>query len=133
MKNGNPHRVPLSSWALAILGKAGTRGVGTLVFQKPGLNEPLSNMALLAVLRRINRSDLTAHGFRSTFRDWVADRTNYPAEVAEMALAHTVSDKVLAAYRRTDLFDRRKQLMDDWGWFCGAPKPSEAVASLRAL
>jgi integrase len=77
-------------------------------------------MALLMTLRRMKRDDLTAHGFRSTFRDWAAERTNCPAEVAEMALARVVGDKVEAAYRRGDLFEKRRQLADAWAKFCAA-------------
>ena len=85
---------------------------------------PLSNNAILALLQRMGRSDLTAHGFRSTFRDWAAERTNYPREVAEKALAHAVGDKVEAAYRRGDLFEKRRRMMNDWARFCGtAAKP----------
>jgi integrase len=79
-------------------------------------------MAFLMLLRRMGRDDLTAHGFRSSFRDWAAERTNFPAEVAEMALAHTVSDKTVAAYNRSDLFERRRRLMTQWASFCTAPK-----------
>ena len=75
-------------------------------------------MAMLKLLRRMKRGDLTTHGFRSTFRDWAAERTNYPHEVAEMALAHTVSNKVEQAYRRGDIFKRR-ELMDTWAHCCG--------------
>lgn len=75
---------------------------------------PLSNMALLATLKRMGRDDLTTHGFRSTFRDWAAERTDFPRELAEAALAHAVGDAVEAAYRRGDLFDKRRQLMDAW-------------------
>ncbi len=71
-------------------------------------------MALLALLKRMKRTDITAHGFRSSFRDWAAEETDYPRDVAEMALAHTVSNKVEAAYRRGDLFDKRRALMADW-------------------
>ncbi len=71
-------------------------------------------MALLTLLRRMNRSDLTVHGFRSTFRDWAAERTSFPREVAEHALAHSLPDKVEAAYRRGDLFDKSRQMMDAW-------------------
>ena len=67
----------------------------------------------------MGRGDLTAHGFRSSFRDWVAERTNYPNEVAEMALAHTIGDKVEAAYRRGDLFEKRRKMMDAWADYCG--------------
>lgn len=75
-------------------------------------------MAFLQLLKRMDQSNLTAHGFRSTFRDWAAECTNHPNEVAEMALAHTVADKVEAAYRRGDLFDKRRKLMDEWAGFC---------------
>jgi len=76
--------------------------------------EPFSSMAFLMLLRRMKRDDLTAHSFRSTFRDWAAERTNVPSEVAEMALAHTVSSEVEQAYRRGDLFERRRRLMVAW-------------------
>jgi integrase len=82
---------------------------------KPG--RPLSNMAFLMLLRRMKREDLTVHGFRSSFRDWAAERTNFPSEVAEMALAHAISDKTEKAYRRGDLFDRRRRLMAAWEEF----------------
>jgi integrase len=89
-------------------------------------------MAFLMTLRRIGRTDLTAHGFRSTFRDWAAECTGFPAEVAEMALAHTVSNVVERAYRRGDLFAKRRQLMDAWARFCAAaPAPDEKVVPLR--
>ena len=81
--------------------------------------KPLSNMALLMLLERMGRSDLTVHGFRSTFRDWAAERTNFPREVAEHALAHSLPDKVEAAYRRGDLFEKRRRLMAAWALYCG--------------
>ena len=83
------------------------------------------------LLRRMGRGDLTAHGFRSTFSDWCAEQTNTPSEVREMALAHTVSDKVEAAYRRGDLFDKRRQLAEAWGRFCTAPADQDRVVPLR--
>ena len=79
-------------------------------------------MAFLMLLRRLKRDDLTAHGFRSTFRDWAAERTNFPIEVAEMALAHAVGDKVEAAYRRCDLSARRRAMMTAWAAFCDSLK-----------
>jgi integrase len=110
MKAGKEHRVPLSSRALAIL-KALPKGEpGDRVF-------PLSNMAMLKLLGRMKRDDLTVHGFRSTFSDWCAERTAYPAEFREMALAHAIGDKVEAAYRRGDLFEKRRKVMDDWAKF----------------
>src|SRR6516225_8847806 len=114
MKAGREHRVPLSARTLAILEamQAHRHADDGFVFPggKPG--KPLSNMAFLMLLRRMGRRDLTVHGFRSSFRDWVAERTNFPAEVAEMALAHAVESKVEAAYRRGDLFEKRRRLMD---------------------
>jgi integrase len=88
-------------------------------------------MAFLMLLRRMGRSDLTAHGFRSTFRDWAAERTTFLAEVAEMALAHAVSDKVEAAYRRGDLFQKRGQLAEAWAKFCASPAASGRVIPIR--
>jgi integrase len=81
----------------------------------------MSNMVLLMLLRRMGRADLTAHGFRSTFSDWASERTGYPREAVEMALAHAVENKVEAAYRRGDLFEKRRRLMADWAAFCVAP------------
>jgi integrase len=78
----------------------------------------------------MGRSDLTVHGFRSTFCDWAAEETHYPAEVVDMALAHKVSDKVEAAYRRGDLFQKRRQLMDDWSKFCATPPASGRVVPI---
>jgi len=88
-------------------------------------------MALLMVLARMNRGNITAHGFRSTFRDWAAERTNFPSEVVEMALAHTVESKTEAAYRRTDLFDKRRRLMDAWAEYCGKRGPTGKVISIH--
>ena len=85
----------------------------------PATAEPaLSNMALLMVLRRMNRGDLTTHGFRSTFRTWAAERTAFPREVVEAALAHVAGNKVEAAYQRGDMFDKRRRLMNVWAEFC---------------
>ena len=87
----------------------------TFVFPGQKKDRPQSNMVFLQLLKRMGRSDLTAHGFRSTFRDWASERTAFSREVAEMALAHTIGDKVEAAYRRGDLFDKRRELMEVWG------------------
>ena len=81
----------------------------------------LSEMSLTAVLRRM-KVDAVPHGFRSSFRDWCAERTNYPREVAEMALAHAIGEKVEAAYRRGDQFEKRRRLMKDWAAFCANPE-----------
>ena len=100
------------------------------VFPGGKRGKPLSNMAMLAVLKRTGRSDLTAHGFRSSFRDWAAERTNFPREVAEMALAHTVGDKVEAAYRRGDLLQKRRQIMEAWARFSVTTRPQVEVVSI---
>ena len=122
MKSGKEHRVPLCDRALAILREIkladsirNTAEEYVFSGAKPG--RPLSNMAFLMLLRRMGRSDLTVHGFRSSFRDWAADRTSFPSEVAEMALSHTVGSKVEAAYRRSDLFEKRRRLMSSWASF----------------
>jgi integrase len=87
-------------------------------------------MALLMTLRRMGRDDLTAHGFRSTFRDWAAERTSYAREVAEAALAHSIGDKVEAAYRRGDLFEKRGRLMEAWAKYCALPAPRGEIIEL---
>jgi integrase len=117
MKAGREHRVPLSRDAVALLKKVRGSAEG-LVFPGERRGKPLSNMATLMVLRRMGRTDLTAHGFRSTFRDWAAECTSFPREVAEAALAHVVGDKVEAAYRRGDLFEKRRRLMEAWARHC---------------
>jgi integrase len=121
IKAGKEHRVPLSSRALAIAKQLSEIRTGEFVFPGRKRGRPLSNMSLLMLLKRMERDDITAHGFRSTFRDWAAERTHFPAEVAEMALAHAVSDKVEAAYRRGDMFLKRRQLMDAWANWCSKP------------
>ncbi len=119
MKANREHRVPLSSRCIEILERAREIGGGSYVFPTPETDAPLSNMALLMVLRRMGRK-ITAHGFRSTFRDWAAERTNFPREVCEQALAHTIKDKAEAAYRRSDLFEKRRELMATWAEFATA-------------
>ena len=131
MKAGRAHRVPLSAPALALLEGRRKAREGDLVFPGGKTQRPFSSAALLLVLRRMNRSDVTPHGFRSTFRDWAAERTGFPREVAEMALAHAVGDAVEAAYRRGDLFEKRRLLMDAWGRFCDTPAIAGEVVELR--
>jgi integrase len=131
MKAGRAHRVPLSPRALEILG--GLPREGDFVFIGGRADRPLSNMALLATLRRMGCGDLTAHGFRSTFRDWCAERTAYPRDVAEMALAHTIKNQTEAAYRRGDLFEKRRRLMSDWSKYCcQMPAAATVVVALHA-
>ena len=116
--------MPLSAPAIAVLDQMAGVSSGELVFPGAKPRRPLSNMATLMLLRRMGHGDLTAHGFRSSFSDWCAECTAFPAEVREMALAHTVGDKVEAAYRRGDLFQKRRQLMDAWARHCSAPAPT---------
>jgi integrase len=130
MKAGREHRVPLSEPALVLLRDVLTIRQGDYVFGGATAGKPLSNMALLMCLRRVKREDLTAHGFRSTFRDWCAEQTNFPSEVAEMALAHVVGDKVEAAYRRGDLFEKRRQLAEAWGSYCEAPAAGAKILTM---
>jgi len=136
MKAGKEHRISLSGRALAIVEEMQPlRHAGddsAFVFPGGKAGQPLSNMAFLMLLRRMKRNDLTAHGFRSTFRDWAAERTDFPSEVVEMALAHAVGNKVEAAYRRGDLFDKRRKVMDAWAAYCARSVPIEQkVVPLR--
>lgn len=130
MKAGKEHRVPLSPKVLEILRDLPRLADNPLVFPAPRAKGPLSDMTLTAVMRRME-VDAVPHGFRSTFRDWAAERTNYPREVAEMALAHTIGDKVEAAYRRGDLFEKRRRMMDDWARFCDTVRKAGEVVPLH--
>lgn len=116
MKAGKEHRVPLSGPALALLKKLDVVKDEALVFPSPRGGQ-LSDMTLTAVLRRL-KIPAVPHGFRSTFRDWAAEKTDHAREVAEMALAHAIESKVEAAYRRGDLIQKRRLLMEDWAAFC---------------
>jgi integrase len=125
MKASREHRVPLSDAAIAVLDLMKVHRQSEHIFPGQRWGRALSNMAMLVLLRRMGRGDLTAHGFRSSFRDWCAERTNVPSEVAEMALAHAVGSKVEAAYRRGDLLDKRRQLMDNWSEYCATTSVEE--------
>jgi integrase len=118
MKGSKEHRVPLSAPALALL-KALPRVAGNdHVFPGARSGQGLGDVALFSFLRTMGRGDVTVHGFRSSFRDWAAEQTNYPRDVCEMALAHAIAGSVEEAYRRGDLLDKRRRLMDDWAKFC---------------
>jgi integrase len=125
MKGGKEHRVPLSARAREVLEELPREGEFVFPGARPG--KPFSNMVLLVLLRRMGRGNITAHGFRSTFRDWCAECTGYQREVAEAALAHTIESKVEAAYRRGDLFEKRKRLMAEWADFCNSPVAERGV------
>ncbi|WP_321942755.1 tyrosine-type recombinase/integrase [Paraburkholderia tropica] len=118
MKMGKEHRVPLSIRALALVKAQHEVTRGDYVFPGARDKKPLSNMAMLQLLERMKRDDITVHGFRSTFRDWAGETTHYPREVCEAALAHGIKDKAEAAYARGDLFAKRAVLMQDWANFC---------------
>lgn len=131
MKAGREHRVHLSARALEILKLLKEQKTNNFIFPGKRESKPLSNMALLMTLRRMKRPDLTAHGFRSTFKDWASELTSYASEVTEMALAHKVADKVEAAYRRGDLLQKRMQMMEDWSRYCDMPIGSGEVISIN--
>ena len=128
MKAGREHRVPLCEAALGVLSKVVKLGSEPEGFVFPGARrgKPLSSMAMAMLLARTGHDDLTVHGFRSTFRQWCAEHTNAPRELAETALAHALRDKVEAAYQRGDLMEKRRRLMSDWAAFCASPAPQGA-------
>lgn len=131
MKSGRMHRVPLTAADIQLF--QALPAAGKYVFMGARAGKPLSNMAMLALLKRMGRDDLTVHGFRSTFRDWAAERTNYPNIVVEMALAHTIESKVEAAYRRGDLFEKRRRLMNDWAAYCSRSSTDGTVIEIDRL
>ena len=118
MKAGKSHRVPLSKAAISILQDMKMNRQNDFIFPGNKAGKPLSNMSMTTVLRKMGRGDIKTHGFRSTFRDWAAELSGAPREVAEHALAHKLIDKVEAAYFRSDLFEKRKTLMEDWARYC---------------
>jgi integrase len=134
MKGEREHRVPLSDAALTVLEAMQPIKEDPAGFIFPGgrRGRGLSNMAMLNLLqKRIGRPHVTVHGFRSSFRDWTAERTSFSSEVAEMALAHVVDDKVEAAYRRGDLLEKRHQLAEAWARYCDSPVPSAQIVPIR--
>jgi len=129
MKMKKEHKVPLSGAAIALLKALPKRADSPYVFPAPR-GGMLSDMTLTAVVRRLE-APAVPHGFRSTFRDWAAERTNYPRDVAEMALAHAIGDKVEAAYRRGDLLHKRTRMMADWAAFCAKAESKGSVIPMR--
>jgi integrase len=137
MKNGTPHRVPLSTAAMSLLNAVAKGAHGhhlpTSGFIFPGRSRSrLSETALYAYVRQLE-SPFTVHGFRSAFRDWCAERTNYPREICEQALAHRTGSAVELSYRRTDYFAQRVRLMQSWSDFCETPTSSAEVVPLRIV
>ena len=129
MKAKREHRVPLSSRALEI---AASQPAAAYLFRGRYDEDPLSNNTFLKLLGRIGYGGITAHGFRSSFRDWAAETTSFPHEVCEMALAHVIGNKAEAAYRRGDLFEKRRKLMAAWALYCECPARAATVTPLRA-
>jgi integrase len=124
MKGGREHRVPLSDAAMAVLARMPTTG-GEFIFT----NEPARGLGKGALAKEIKGRNCTVHGFRSSFRDWAAESTSYPNHVVEAALAHTISDKVEKAYRRGDLFEKRRRLMANWASWCARPVSTGATVT----
>lgn len=120
MKAGKEHRVPLAPRAVEILEqvKPFKKGKGVFIFPSGSEDKPLSNMALSMLLRRMDVAKVTVHGFRSTFRDWVGEKTTHDHRTAEAALAHKLPDRVVAAYARSDLYEKRTAMMKDWAAHC---------------
>ena len=118
MKMEHTHRIPLSDGALGILKGLPRLSGNPYVFPGNVKGRPLSSSAMEMQLRRMKRKDITVHGFRSTFRDWASEQTSFPSETCEHALAHSISDKAEAAYRRGDQFEKRRLLMEAWAEFC---------------
>ncbi len=129
MKGDREHRVPLSDRVIDIL--EGLPREDEWIFPGAKKGTPISKMALLSVLKHMGCASVTVHGFRSTFRDWTAETTGYPTHVAEKALAHAVADQVEAAYRRGDLFEKRRRLMADWAKHCAAPARDAKVIPIN--
>lgn len=131
MKAKREHRVPLSDRALQVLRGLPSSDTGVFIF--PGRNaHGLSDMAMTNVLKRMGYDHVTVHGFRSTFRDWAAETTNFPNEVCEMALAHNIKDRSEAAYRRGDLLDKRRALMQRWSEYCESGESNIVAFPARA-
>jgi integrase len=129
MKAGHAHRIPLSKRAVALL--KGLPQISPFVFPGYKAGKPLSGMAMEMQLRRMDRNDITVHGFRSTFRDWASEQTRFPHETAEHALAHRISDKAEAAYRRGDQFEKRRELMEAWAQWCEPERAGKVVKLKR--
>jgi integrase len=116
MKAAREHRVPLTDAALGLLGDMS----GKYLFSGATADKPLSNMAMLMLLRDLRVEGYTVHGFRSAFSTWARELTDYPREIVEACLAHASGDAVELAYRRTDFLDKRRALMEQWGEYCAA-------------
>jgi integrase len=125
------HRIPLCRRAAEIIAEMRALQQSDLIFPGRSGHAPLGQMSLLQVIERLGRKGVTAHGFRSTFRDWCGARTNFPREVAELALAHRIGDAAEQAYARDDLFQKRRKLMEAWGAFCSTPQIGGKVLTMQ--
>lgn len=130
MKAGHEHRIPLVPRALSILTSLHKLPHNEHVFPGNARAKALSAMAMTMQLRQMKRDDITVHGFRSTFRDWASEQTSFPHETCEHALAHRISDKAEAAYRRGDQFEKRRKLMEAWATFC-EPRKGAKIVQIR--
>ena len=131
MKGAREHRVPLCKRTIAIIAEMRTVKCSDFLFPGAKRGKPLSNMAMLTTLRRMGRGNLTAHGFRATFKTWATEKTHHQREVIEAALAHVIGDKTEAAYQRGDLLDKRRKLMDAWAVYCDSRATTGKVVALR--
>jgi integrase len=131
MKGRREHRVPLSTAALAVLQDMLATRQSDYVFPGVYSGKAIGKNTPRGLVRQLTGRPVTVHGFRSSFRDWAAERTSLPREVAEMALAHAIPSAVEAAYRRSDLFDKRRRLMDAWSEFCAKPAANGRVVPIR--
>jgi integrase len=131
MKAEKAHRIPLASQVQKILESLPRKNGSNFVFiGKAG--EPLSNNAMLKLLKRMGRGDITVHGFRSSFTDWCSERTNFSEQTREHALAHGINDKTMAAYKRGTEFEKRRRLMQAWADYCSTPRSTAEVTPIRA-
>jgi integrase len=131
MKGGREHRVPLSDDAVAVLKSMQEIRHSDYIFPGMHVGRPVGARTIADIVKELAGREITIHGFRSTFRDWASERTNFPREVAEMALAHTIPSAVEAAYRRGDLFEKRRRLMEAWAEYCTKPKADSKVVAIR--
>jgi integrase len=133
MKAKKEHRVPLCDDAMAILMQAEKLQRTNYIFPSSRFDRPLGASTFNLLVKQLAGADITVHGFRSSLRTWAAERTNYPREVAELALAHNVGSEVERAYMRSDLFERRRQFMASWAGFLMKPQPEGRVLPIRRV
>jgi integrase len=131
MKAGREHRVPLSGRVISIVKTLLKSRRGLFVFPGQSPDKPISSMAMEMMLRRMKVDNATVHGFRSTFRDWAGNVSNFPREIVETALAHVIGDKAEQAYRRSDALEKRRKLMEAWAAYCARPRSGKIVAFSR--